>query len=159
MARPAPQPLRPIIGFKRAAQGPRRHLLQLRVKSRPHRETSGKELLFAEVSAELAANLIGKVIPRGNLRPKPDKIPVLHCAQFLHHLCLIGLGIQMAIFPHLAQHEIAPRQQALLLAHRVERARLFGHGSENCHLVGFQFMERLVEIALRCRRNPIGILP
>ena len=62
--RPAPAALIAVEVFQRAAERARGHALQVLVHRGAHGITAGKEIVLAVLRRELAADLVGEVVPR-----------------------------------------------------------------------------------------------
>ena len=82
-------------------------------------QTTGKKLALAKVFRQLAAYLVGEIVARRQIRLKAFKVAVLDRPQRLRDLVLINSRRDIAVFFHLAQHEIAALQQTILAADRV----------------------------------------
>src|SRR5690606_36967826 len=78
LAGAAPAAAGTVVLFEAGAQGAGRLLLQLGVDRGADGQAAGKELLLAEVAAELAADLVGEVAARWQRGAKTLDIVVLH---------------------------------------------------------------------------------
>ncbi len=108
-----------------------------------------------EVLAQLPTNFVGEVIPRGKAVAERREVTGLNRLDW----CILGdlvcvLG-NVAIFIHLAQHEI-PAVKSLLIFVGIVRSiavRGLGVNGEEGGFMQFQLVQSLVEIALRCGAN------
>ena len=133
--------------------------LHLGINGRAHRQAARKELAFAKVLRQLAADFISKIITGRQGGAETGEIPILHRAQRLLDFNLInGVG-DVAVFKHFPQHIVAPFLQPRLTSHRMEFPRRLGHRGQRRRLMGGQLTQGLVEIALRRCRHPVGVLP
>ena len=106
--------------------------LHLGVDGGAHGQTAGKELALAEILGELAADLVGEIIARRQSGLEALEIAVLH--------------------------RVAPLQQPLLAAHRVEIRRRLGQRGEEGGLMRGELAQGLVEIGLGGGGDAIGVL-
>ena len=90
------------VVFQLGAKRLRRLDLQFGIHRGADRQAAAKELLFAEVAAELAANFIREVIPRRQLRAKRFVVTVLHGFQRLRFRRLVSRLVDIAVFQHLS---------------------------------------------------------
>ena len=156
--RSTPQPTAAVIFLQGRTQGFRRFQLHFLVDGRAHRKAASEKFAFAEILGQLAADFIGEVIARRHGQAKAVKVAVLNGAQRHRDLGLIGGLIDIAVFLHFLQHEVPPRLQPVLAAHRVIIGRSLGQRGKECRFVRGQIGQRLVEIRLRGGGHTIGIL-
>ena len=147
-----------VIFLKLLLQGLCGNGLHLVVDGGTHGQTAGKEFALAEVLGQLAADFIGKVIARRQFGLEAFKVPVLHRSQGLCDLGLVDGGGDIAVFLHLAQHEVPACQQPVLAAHRMIIGRRFGQRGKERSLVWGEFPQCLVEISLRRGGHTVGVL-
>ena len=159
LARAAPAAQAAIMPLQRLAQRCGGRHLHVRIQCRADRIAAGEELLLAEIARQLAADLVGEVVARRQGALIGWEIAALHGADRLGAFRLVGGGVDMAVLEHLPQHEIAPREQPVAIAHGVVIRRRLGQRRQRRRLVRGEIRKRLVEVGLRRRSDAVRVLP
>ena len=146
-----------VVFLKRVLQRLGGDLLQLRLDRGADGEAVGKELLLAELAAQLAADFVGEVVARRQLPAERREVAVLHGLERQRLFAPERRLVEIAVLPHLAQDVVAPFGDPVLVGHGRTRRRL-RHRGQHRRLVRGKLVQLLVEIGLRGRRDPVAVL-
>ena len=147
-----PPALRLIVIDHAGRHGLARHHLHLRVERRPDREAAFIELLFAVAFEDVAADFLGEIFAGEDVRAGTaagDEELIL--------ARLVGIGLlDPAVFDETIDHVVAAFDRAVAVAHRMQRRRRFGQRRQIRGFRDREFVDRLVEIDQRRRRDAVG---
>ena len=132
-----------VVAHQAVDQRFTRHQLHLRIERGAHRQAALVELLLAVALGQFAAHFLGE-------EAGGDRIGGQHARRDGQRLGARGLrliGGDVAVLRHAADHVIAALDRAVVVAERIERARLLGQGGE----IG-DFGDRSIR-APTCRSN------
>ena len=140
-----------VVAHQPVDQGLARHQLNLGIERGSNRKPALVELLFAVALAELAPHLLGEEAGGDRVGRQHARIDDERLGAGLARL----IGGDVAVLGHAPDDVVAPLHRPVVVAERIEGARLLGQRREIGDLRDRKLVHRLVEIVQRRRCDAV----